>query len=131
MSNRRRPGVQNSYTSGYLHSPAWFARRDRWFRTQAAFGRKVACAACGRTAPTTQLELHHLDYTGVQTLLDGRWQAAERHDDLVPMHPYCHELLHRLIERDVVLARHRTRRNASLIAIDRLRSTLVAGRELP
>lgn len=56
------------------------------------------------------LQLHHLDYQGV-IRSDGGWRASERHDDLVPLHPSCHESLHRLIERDTVLSRHRSRRD--------------------
>ena len=33
MSNRRRPAQGNAYLTGYLKSPVWFARRDRWFGT--------------------------------------------------------------------------------------------------
>jgi 5-methylcytosine-specific restriction protein A len=40
------------------------------------------------------------------------------------MHPYCHDLLHRLIDRDAVLARNRTRRAASDHALQRLRQKL-------
>lgn len=124
MSNQRRAGNRTSYTAGYLHSPAWFARRDRWFRTRARQRTPLVCAACGQIATPRTLELHHLDYRGIRRLADGQWQAAERHADLVPLHPGCHELLHRLIDRDVVLARHRTRRDASRIALDRLRARL-------
>ena len=49
--------------------------------------------------------------------VDGSWRAFERHDDLVPMHPYCHGLLHRLIDRDRVLSHHRGRRVASAMAL--------------
>lgn len=126
MSNRRRTGVRSSYTSGYLKSPAWFARRDRWFREEARWGRPLTCAACLEPEVSSQLELHHLDYSGIHQLPDGRYQAAERHADLVPMHPRCHETLHRLIERDEGMARHRTRRTASLMALDRLRTKMSA-----
>ena len=54
-------------------------------------------------------------------LLAGQLQ---RHGDLAALHPYCHELLHRLLERDTVLAKHRDRRTASLAAIERLRTKL-------
>ncbi|MEV4775962.1 hypothetical protein LTA6_001894 [Microbacterium sp. LTA6] len=123
MSNRRRPGLLNIYRSEFLHSPVWFARRDRWFTEEASFGRVLACAGCGRAASKAQLELHHLDYVGV-VLDQGRWQALETHEDLVPMHPYCHDLLHRLLDRDAVLSRNRTRRAASDLALERLRRKL-------
>ncbi|MCR2811302.1 MULTISPECIES: hypothetical protein [unclassified Microbacterium] len=130
MSNRRRPGFLNLYRDGFLHSPVWFARRDRWFRDELATGRPLQCAACGQPAGKTQLELHHLDYAGM-VIDNGRWQAGEAHEDLVPMHPYCHELLHRLIDRDTVLSRHRTRRAASHLALERLRHKLAPPQESP
>ncbi|MGH7292195.1 MAG: hypothetical protein ACREJT_13340, partial [Myxococcota bacterium] len=61
MSNRRTPGPSD-YRSGFLRSPAWFARRDRWFRKQDRIGLPIECAACGEAAPSASLELHHLDY---------------------------------------------------------------------
>ncbi|MGA1827551.1 hypothetical protein [Microbacterium sp.] len=128
MSNRRRPGILNLYTDEFLHTRAWFERRDRWFTEEQAAGRALACAACERPADKSQLELHHLDYHGV-ILESGRWEAREAHEDLVPMHPYCHELLHRLIDRDAVLARNRTRRAASHLALDRLRRKLATPQE--
>ena len=128
MSNRRKSALGNAYRSEFLRSPAWFARRDRWFRKQQRLRRALACAACGRSARADQLELHHLDYDGVR-FVDGSWRAFERHEDLVPLHPYCHDLLHRLIDRDVVLARHRTRSVASAIALEGLRIKLVAFEE--
>ena len=128
MSNRRRPERQTPYRSDFLRSPAWFARRERWFRKQQRTGRPLLCAGCWRPASKDQLELHHLDYAGVH-FTDGGWRAFERHDDLVPLHPYCHDLLHRLIDRDVVLARYRSRRDASTFALERLRTGLVDSEE--
>jgi len=123
MSNRRKMGVRNAYRAEFLRSPTWFARRSRWFRKQERLHRPLVCAACGRLATSADLELHHLDYSGVR-FAGGRWRAFERHADLVPMHPSCHDLLHRLIDRDRVLAFHRARRVASLIALSRLRVKL-------
>jgi hypothetical protein len=126
MSNRRRPGLLNLYRGEFLHTKVWFARRDRWFREQHATGRALECAGCGRPDDKRHLELHHLDYSGV--ILDrGKWRAVELHEDLVPMHPYCHELLHRLIDRDAVLSRNRTRRAATHHALARLRTKLAPG----
>lgn len=124
MSNRRRVSRGNTYRTGYLRSPAWFARRDRWLdEEEHASGGGLHCAACTRPATRRQLELHHTDYAGV-TEVDGKWQAGEAHQDLVALHPYCHELLHRLLERDKVLANHRSRRDASAIALRKLRQKL-------
>jgi len=123
VSNRRKTGARNSYRADFLRSPAWFARRARWFRRQERMRRSLLCAGCGHPATPEQLELHHLDYAGVR-FASGAWRAFERHDDLVPLHPYCHDLLHRLIDRDRVLAYHRARRVASVIALERLRIKL-------
>lgn len=127
MTNRRKPLHAKTYRSAFLRSRAWFARRDEWFAEQQSLVlHPLACAGCGRPASKRELELHHLDYAGVHQTDDGRWIARERHADLVPMHPYCHELLHRLIDRDAVLSRHRTRRAASEIALRALRRKLQA-----
>lgn len=124
MSNRRTALYANAYRTTFLRSRAWFARRDAWFAHAAMGAHPLACAACGIQANKRDLELHHLDYAGVQQLEDGRWAAREPDGDLIPLHPYCHELLHRLIDRDAVLSRHRTRRAASELALDALRRTL-------
>lgn len=124
MSNRRTPIHSNAYRSTFLRSRAWFARRDAWFAHAATEPHPLACVACGIQANKRDLELHHLDYAGVQQLADGRWLARESDGDLIPLHPYCHELLHRLIDRDAVLSTHRTRRVASELALDALRRTL-------
>jgi 5-methylcytosine-specific restriction protein A len=120
VSNRRKPPLINLYRSEFLRSRAWFARRDRWFGEQSARGIPLTCTGCGRSASKRELELHHLDYAGV-IVQQGRWKAAEPHNDLVPMHPYCHDLLHRLIDRDAVLSANRSRRAASQFALERLR----------
>ncbi|MDX2377699.1 hypothetical protein M4I32_12895 [Microbacterium sp. LRZ72] len=125
MTNHRRGDVKNLYRYGFLRSPAWFARRDSWFTAETRITGLLVCAGCGELAGKDQLELHHLDYSGV-TLESGRWRAHEEHDDLTPMHPYCHDLLHRLLDRDTVLAKHRDRRTASLAALERLRIKLTS-----
>ena len=131
MSNGRRGARGNRYRTGYLRSRVWFARRDRWFAEQLRrTGGKLSCAACERPARPRALELHHTDYSGV-TYLDGRWFAGEQHEDLVSLHPYCHELLHRLIDRDIVLRSHRDRRAASTAAITRLQRRLAKGTSTP
>ncbi|MFE7846765.1 hypothetical protein ACFUTX_16385 [Microbacterium sp. NPDC057407] len=124
MSNTRRPAVTGrQYRTGYLKSPMWFARRDRWFRTHSRTGIPLTCQACGHAGIPAELELHHADYHGVYRVA-GQWKARERHLDLVPLHPRCHELLHRLIDRDAVLSRGRDRRTASALALARLRAKL-------
>lgn len=125
MSNRRKAPLANLYRTEYLRSRAWFARRHRWFARQRTLGIPLLCAGCGQPATVAELELHHLDYRGVITR-GGVFKALEADDDLTPMHPYCHELLHRLIDRDAVLAQNRSRRTASDEALQRLRRKLQA-----
>jgi hypothetical protein len=122
MSNRRVTGA-TGYKSDFLRSRAWFARRNRWFRTEQRRGRALVCGVCGGAASISELELHHLDYAGV-SLVTGKWRALEKHDDLMPMHPACHDLVHRLIDRDTVLSRQRSRRDATAIAAERIRAAL-------
>jgi 5-methylcytosine-specific restriction protein A len=124
MSNRRKAPLANLYRSEYLRSRAWFARRHRWFVRQRDLGIPLACAGCGQPGTAPEFELHHLDYRGV-VCAGGKFRAREAHEDLTPMHPYCHELLHRLIDRDAVLAQNRSRRTATNQALDRLRRKLV------
>lgn len=124
MSNSRTPLHASAYRSRFLRSRAWFARRDAWFAHATTEPLPLTCVACGIPATKRDLELHHLDYAGVQQFGDGSWVARESDGDLIPLHPYCHELLHRLIDRDAVLSRHRTRRVASELALDALRRTL-------
>ena len=123
MSNRRRAATNNRYRSSFLRSPAWFARRDRWFREEEAAGKSLHCFGCGRTETKRHLELHHLDYDGVIET-DKGWLAQEAHEDLISMHPRCHELLHRILDRDAVYGSLRDRRHASLMALARLRQKL-------
>src|SRR3546814_6711774 len=127
VSNARRGTVRYIYRTGYLRSAAWFRRRDRWFRTEERHG-PVTCAGCGRPGTRRTLELHHLSYRGVY-VRDGRWLAAEHPDDLTALHPFCPELVHRLIDRDRVLAHNRTHRDASLLAIRRVRAALTRREE--
>jgi len=128
MSNRRKSSVANAYPTELLRSPAWFARRARWFRKRSRLDGHLTCVGCELPATPDQLELHHLDYAGVE-VIDGSWRAFERHDDLVPLHPYCHDLLHRLIDRDRVLTRPRARWAASTVALQRLREKLLRAEE--
>lgn len=123
MSNKRSAGKSRRYRSEFLRSPAWFARRDRWFAEQSRRSIPLRCEGCLQPATKTELELHHLDYRGV-TERGGTWRAGEPHTMLVPLHPYCHDLLHRLIDRDLVLARHRSRATATRSALAHLRTRL-------
>ena len=117
MSNRRNPNARG-YRSGYLRSVPWFRRRDSWFAQAAATG-ELACAAFHRAGVPREFELHHITYAGV--VQDGtRWIAGEAHNDLIPLHPLCHELLHRFIDTDPILARHRSREDATAQALPKV-----------
>ena len=123
MSNRRRPARDNTYRSHYLHSGAWFARRDRWFLEEEHRNGTIRCALCLGAGSARSLELHHLDYRGVTQGPHG-WVAAEPHEDLTALHPRCHEWVHKLIDRDRALSGLITRRAASAQAITRLRGKI-------
>lgn len=123
MPNRRSQR-DNQYRAGYLKSPAWFDRRDRWFKEETQRRGSVHCCICNGLGDKTTFELHHLEYTGVTEGPNG-WVAGELHDDLVAAHPRCHEWIHRLIDRDDVLNSLMGRRSANLQAISRLRSRVI------
>lgn len=125
MSNARKPGRNGSYRTGYLRSVPWFRRRDTWFTEQQSRTGELRCMVCWRPATRRELELHHLDYTRV-TRLGEKWSAREDHEDLCAMHPACHELVHRILDADPVLRRHRTRPLATVQAIRIARQRLAA-----
>lgn len=85
-----------AYRQGYSRSPAWFARRDRWFEDfRAHTGQDPACYVCEMTKTQLgSLDLHHVSYQGVRRGPRNRWVADERHEDLVPMCRWCHDDLH-------------------------------------
>ncbi|SEB08943.1 hypothetical protein [Leifsonia sp. 21MFCrub1.1] len=123
MSNLRRPSRDNTYRSRYLHSSAWFGRRDRWFLDEEHRKGSVRCALCLGAGSRRSLELHHLDYRGVTQASHG-WSAGEKHEDLTALHPRCHEYVHLLIERDRALSGFVSRRTASIQAIARLQAKI-------
>lgn len=128
MSSRRHRSGTGRYRDQFLHSPAWRARRARWCRTELRRHGTLACAGCTRAATESELELHHLTYRGV-TQVSGVWRAFEAHRDLTPMHPWCHGMIHRIIDRDHGLSGHRTRRDATTAAIRILQTKLARGTE--
>ncbi|MGO4535186.1 hypothetical protein [Leifsonia sp. 2MCAF36] len=123
MSNRRRPARDNTYRNHYLHSGAWFARRDRWFLDEEHRNGVIRCALCLGAGSSRSLELHHLDYRGVTQSPHG-WTAHEQHEDLAALHPRCHEFVHQLIDRDRALSGFVSRRTASIRAIARLQAKI-------
>lgn len=124
MSNARKNAASAApYRTGYLRSPAWFARRDRWFTEELALRGEIRCALCGGVADPGALELHHLSYDGVEQGPE-RWYAGEAHEDLTSLHARCHEWLHKLLDGDAALRRMRDRRLATRAALARLRAKL-------
>lgn len=103
-SARRRAGRR--YVTEYLRAPVWFRRRDRWFEDELKRAGHLECAVCMKPSRKRELELHHLDYSGVVEEIHGGWIAGERHEDLVAVHPRCH----RWITRRSTMTRPRARR---------------------
>jgi len=124
MSNGRRAGAGNTYRTGYLRSRAWYTRRRRWFQDEAARHGTVRCAVTGQAGSTRTLQLHHVDYSGVNRGPAG-WIAGEAHDDLVALRPDVHEALHRMLDTDQVLRRNLDRRLATRVAIRKLRDRII------
>jgi hypothetical protein len=124
MSSHRKPAWDaTGYRTRYLHSPAWFRRRAKWFLAEHHQQGELRCALCLGTGTEHTLELHHLDYRGVTHGPHG-WVAAEPHGDLTALHPRCHEWVHTLIDRDRALSGLISRRAASIQAITRLRGKI-------
>ncbi|MFB8191370.1 hypothetical protein ACFC14_18785 [Microbacterium sp. NPDC055988] len=109
----------------YLTSTAWFRRRDQWFALELARAGKLECGVCMKPSRKRELELHHLDYTGVQQLPNGRWVAGEKHEDLVCLHPRCHEWVHQALDNDPASGAAITRRVANERVIARLRNKII------
>lgn len=124
MSNGRKPSAKaQDYRNGYLKSPVWFARRDRWIETELSRVGQLMCAVCEGGVEKKKVEIHHLSYAGVTRTAEG-WSAHEDHEDLVGMHARCHEWLHRLLDGDAALRRMSDRVMANRVAIARLRARL-------
>lgn len=122
-SRRRRSGRR--YVTGYLTSTVWYRRRDKWFSDELARVGHIACAVCMKQSPKRELELHHLDYTGVIEKTEGGWIAGERHIDMVAVHPRCHEWVHKALDEDAAAGAAMTRRAANERVIARLRSKII------
>lgn len=115
--------VSPAYGLHYLTSRQWHVRQVRWFDENP---NQHQCCVCRRveTHAKKRLELHHLSYRGVVPLLSGGWIADEHDDDLLPMHPLCHRLVHELMENDGALRYMRSRKEATLLAVAKVRSRL-------
>ncbi len=109
----------------YLRSAAWRRRREAWIAGHVDEWATVPCAVCLIRLSAREVDLHHLDYSGVVELAGGRWEARERDDDLVAMCRLHHDELHQLLDRDRGWSLM-SRREASRQVIGRLRAALAA-----
>ncbi|MFF5862493.1 hypothetical protein, partial [Micrococcus luteus] len=83
----------------YLRSQAWGYRRVRWFADCRQAGQEPACQVCGITLTQAgTLDLHHVSYKGVGQDEEGRWQAREAHNDLMPLCRDHHQRLHQIMD---------------------------------
>ena len=73
----------------YIHSPAWFAKRQWWFEAiSAAMSGPVRCVGCDRVWLLERDDVHHIDYSRL---------GAEQVQDLWPLCRQCHELIHEVM----------------------------------
>lgn len=122
-SARRR--AERRYVTDYLRSISWYRRRDQWFEDEQQRTGGLECAVCMKPSRKRDLELHHLDYSGVVEKRQGGWIAGEKHEDLVGVHPRCHEWIHQALDDDAAAGAAMTRRVANERVISRLRSKIV------
>ncbi len=84
----RRAAYRRRYAT-YMASPAWWRRRERWYRDETLrTGHEPRCAICDRDWALTSGDLHHTSYDNL---------GHEHHTDLVAMCRSCHELLHQIL----------------------------------
>ena len=86
--SRRRVQRREQY-GGYMDSPAWFRRRERWlqeFAARATAAKSRVCVVCGAKWTLRHGDLHHRTYARL---------GAETWQDLVPMCRDHHDALTR------------------------------------
>lgn len=96
MSGLRRKRIDGGYRSGYLRSPAWWARRQRFLQGRA----EIRCECLGESLTERTAHVHHVSYAGVRQRSDGSWVAEESDEDLMVLCAWCHERVHQLMDRD-------------------------------
>ncbi|PSL08172.1 hypothetical protein CLV30_101139 [Haloactinopolyspora alba] len=85
----RRAAYRRRYAT-YMTSPAWWRRRERWYRDQTLLtGQTPRCAICEHEWTLAAGDLHHTSYDNL---------GHEHHTDLVPMCRTCHEQLHQILD---------------------------------
>lgn len=100
MSLRRGGAKRGEYIAGYLRSGAWRARRRRYFVDRRAAEGAVTCPGCDDPLADRTADVHHLSYDGVVKREDGVWVSGEKDEDLLAMCRWCHERVHKLLDRD-------------------------------
>ena len=122
MSNQRRAGIFHPYRLEYLHSGRGSRAVPAGSPSSAATGQPLVCVGVRRAAtPSRSSSCTTCDYAGVH-LNAGVWTAAEPHEDLdadAPVLPRA--AAPPASTGTLVLARHRTRRDATYQALQRLR----------
>jgi len=100
--------ARRGWYADYMNSPAWAARKRRWFREHWARTHQLAvCVVCG----ARPVELHHMDY--------GRL-GNEKHDQLTPLCHAHHARIHIAWDATPHL-RRLGRRAATIILVQAMR----------
>lgn len=125
MSLKRDGRGSLDYREGYTRSRAWFMRRDAFLDMVLERDGFIACACCLDVRQKENIQVHHLDYTGVVQLESGRWVAREADDDLLPMCEWCHEEVHKVMDADMGWSQW-SRRDATREIVARIQRRLAA-----
>lgn len=104
---------------GYMDSPEWFRRRERWLEQYrcAHGGQEPVCVVCGAPWTLRGGDLHHRTYTRL---------GAETWQDLVPMCRDHHAALHTMMEQNPAW-RKVPREQATDLLAARLRAKIATG----
>lgn len=94
-------------------SIAWLRRRDQWFAEEQSRKGTIRCEVCRKAGKRRAFELHHVDYDRVTQDASQQWIAGEEHEDLVAVHPRCHEWIHTVLGRDAAASAAVNRREAN------------------
>jgi hypothetical protein len=104
---------------GYMDSPEWFRRRERWVEQYRAAhaGQEPACVVCNAPWTLRNGDLHHRTYARLE---------AEAWQDLIPMCRDHHATLHAVMERNPAW-RKIPREQATDLIVAYLRSKIATG----
>ena len=105
-----RRWARRGWYADYMNSPAWAARKRRWFREHWERTHEPAvCVVCG----ARPVDLHHMDY--------GRL-GNEKHDDIICLCRMHHDRIHSAWDATPHL-RRLGRRAATVIVVQAMRRT--------